>query len=85
MPLMTVIFGDLTNAFGGFGSPGAPGVGLLTAGEFNSEVSQLALKFVYLGIGVLAASCLGTLFWTLSGERISRRIRGYSCERPGLM
>jgi ATP-binding cassette subfamily B (MDR/TAP) protein 1 len=77
MPLMTVIFGNLTNVFGGFGSPGSTSVPSLTASEFNSEVSHFALQFVYLGIGVLVASFLGVLSWTLSGERISRRIRGY--------
>jgi len=77
MPLMTVIFGNLTNAIGGFTSPGSLTLGSLPSGSgLTSQVSHLALEFVYLGIGVLAASFLGTFSWTLSGERISRRIRG---------
>jgi len=75
---MTVIFGNLTNVFGGFGSPGSTTVtSVPSVSDFNSQVSHFALQFVYLGIGVLAASFLGVLFWTLSGERISRRIRAY--------
>jgi len=75
---MTVVFGNLTNVFGGFGSPGATTVqSIPSASEFNSEVRKNALYFVYIGIGVLITSFIGTLFWTLSGERISRRIRGY--------
>jgi ATP-binding cassette, subfamily B (MDR/TAP), member 1 len=77
MPLMTIIFGNVTNVFGGFGSPnGAVVSPILSVGEFNSQVSKYALDFVYIGIGVMMASFVGTLCWTLSGERISRRIRG---------
>jgi len=77
MPLMTVIFGNLTNALGGFTSPGSLTIGALPSGSgLTSHVSHLALDFVYLGIGVMAASFFGTFCWTLSGERISRRIRG---------
>lgn len=75
---MTVIFGNLTNVFGGFGSPGSETVDEIpSASVFNSKVTHFALQFVYLGLGVLIASFLGTYLWTLTGERISRRIRGY--------
>ena len=77
MPLMTVVFGNLTNVFGGFGSPSGAAVQPVSADEFQSQVSKNALYFVYLGIGVMGASFIGTLCWTVSGERISRRIRGY--------
>jgi ABC transporter transmembrane region len=77
IPLMTIIFGNLTNVFGGFGSGGAPtSTPPLSVDEFNSQVSHNALLFVYLGIGIVAASYAGTFSWTLSGERVSRRIRG---------
>jgi hypothetical protein len=75
---MTIIFGDLTNIFSAYGSPtSATGMTIPDASEFNSKITHSALQFVYLGIGVLGASFLGTFFWALSGERISRRIRGY--------
>jgi ATP-binding cassette, subfamily B (MDR/TAP), member 1 len=75
---MVIVFGNLTNVFGGISSPGSPTVeNVPTVDDFNSQVSKLALDFVYIGIGVLVAAFVGTLFWTLSGERISRRIRGY--------
>lgn len=78
LPLMVVIFGNLTNVFGGLATPGSPTVeNIPSIADFNSQVSKLALDFVYIGIGILLASFLGTVFWTLSGERISRRIRGY--------
>ena len=77
MPLMATVFGDLTNAFGGL-QPGAPGIAPIpTEDAFNSQVSKFALRFVYIGIGVLATMFFGSLSWTISGERISRRIRGY--------
>ena len=79
---MTVIFGNLTNVFGGFGSPGSTTVtNVPTVSVFNSLVTKFALQFVGLGIAVLVASFVGMFFWTFSGERISRRIRGYHYSR----
>jgi hypothetical protein len=72
MPLMVVIFGNLTNTFGDVVNPDS-----FDPSSFTSQVSHYALQFVYLGIGVLAASFLGVFLWTVTGERISRRIRGY--------
>jgi ATP-binding cassette subfamily B (MDR/TAP) protein 1 len=77
LPLMIVVFGSITSVFGGFGSPnGAVVTPIVSVSEFDSLVSKYALDFVYIGIGVMAASFAGTLCWTLSGERISRRLRG---------
>jgi hypothetical protein len=77
MPLMVVVFGDLTNTFGAL-QPGAPGIATITTmDDFNSQISASALNFVYIGVGVFATTFFGSWFWTLSGERISRRIRGY--------
>jgi hypothetical protein len=73
---MVIVFGTLTNEFGGFTSQGdSTSSGIALAAAFHSVVVSSALKFVYIGIGVFASSFLGTLCWTLSGERISRRIR----------
>lgn len=77
MPLMAVVFGDLLNTFGGL-QPGAPGiVAIPTEDAFNRQISRLCLDFVYIGIGILVAMFFGSLSWTISGERISRRIRKY--------
>jgi len=75
---MVVIFGNLTNAFGGIANPGSSTVtSINSASDFTRQVSHLALQFVYLGLSVLAASFLGVYLWTVTGERVSRRIRGY--------
>jgi uncharacterized membrane protein YjjB (DUF3815 family) len=75
---MTVIFGNLTNVLGGFTNPGSLTIGnVLPPSGLTGQVVHYTLQFVYLGIGVFAASFLGTFFWTLSGERISRRLRRY--------
>jgi threonine/homoserine/homoserine lactone efflux protein len=82
---MTVIFGNLTNVFGGFSSPGSTTVTNVSGvSDFKSLVTKFAVQFVLLGVGVLVSSFLGMFFWTLSGERISRRIRGYHHSRVEL-
>jgi len=74
---MVVVFGNLTNAFGGISNPGSSTVTTIhSASDFTSQVSHFALQFVYLGLSVLAASFLGVYLWTVTGERVSRRIRG---------
>ena len=77
MPLMAIVFGNYTNILGGL-QPGAPGIPTITTvAEFNSKISKNSLQFVYIGIGVLVTMFFGSLSWTISGDRISRRIRGY--------
>ncbi|XP_077250942.1 ABC transporter B family member 9-like [Tasmannia lanceolata] len=64
MPLMTVIFGQLINAFG--------------SSDMNQvvhEVSMVALKFVYLAVGSGVASFLQVSSWMVTGERQAARIR----------
>ena len=74
---MAVVFGNLTNTYGGL-QPGTPGVATLQSAEaFNNRISNLCLDFVYIGIGVFATTFFSTLSWVISGERISRRIRMY--------
>ncbi|ESQ39344.1 hypothetical protein EUTSA_v10001285mg [Eutrema salsugineum] len=64
-PIMTVLFGDLVDAFG--------------QNQANSnvtdKVSKVALKFVWLGIGTFAAAFLQLSGWMISGERQAARIR----------
>ncbi|KOM33360.1 hypothetical protein LR48_Vigan01g291600 [Vigna angularis] len=66
MPLMTLIFGSMINAFGGSS----------TTAEVVDEVSKVSLKFVYLAVGTFAASLLQLACWMITGERQAARIRG---------
>ncbi|KAL8468366.1 hypothetical protein ACS0TY_031549 [Phlomoides rotata] len=64
-PLMTLIFGQLINSFGG-----------TDRSHVVHEVSKVSLKLVYLGIGAGIGSLLQMLCWMVSGERQAARIRG---------
>lgn len=70
MPLMTILFGDLVNAFGN--------------NQNNSDVvtvvSKVSLKFVYLAIGAGVAATLQVACWMVTGERQAARIRGLYLE-----
>ncbi|KAJ3695665.1 hypothetical protein LUZ60_001042 [Juncus effusus] len=63
-PMMTFIFGNVVDAFGG--------------GTMNSvlrRVTKVILNFVYLGIASGVASLLSVTCWTITGERQAARIR----------
>ncbi|XLR28358.1 hypothetical protein S83_056258 [Arachis hypogaea] len=64
-PLMTVVFGNLIDAFGGTSN----------SQKVVHDVSKLALKFVYLALGSFAGSFLQVSCWIVSGERQCARIR----------
>ncbi|KAF7837631.1 ABC transporter B family member 11-like [Senna tora] len=66
MPLMTVIFGDMINAFGSS----------TDTKEVVHLVSKVSLKFVYLAVGAFVASFLQVTCWMVTGERQAARIRG---------
>ncbi|XP_057415709.1 ABC transporter B family member 11-like [Lotus japonicus] len=66
MPVMTLIFGNMINAFGS----------TTNSKEVVDEVSKVSLKFVYLGAGTFIASLLQSTCWMISGERQAARIRG---------
>ncbi|XP_010999324.1 PREDICTED: ABC transporter B family member 4-like [Populus euphratica] len=66
MPTMTIIFGQLVNAFGSTST---------NIEEVTHEVSQVALKFVYLGLGAMVAAFLQVSCWMVTGERQATRIR----------
>ncbi|KAG6497791.1 hypothetical protein ZIOFF_045697 [Zingiber officinale] len=61
MPLMTIVFGELINAFG--------------SSDKDSIVREVVVKFIYLGAGAAAASFLQVACWMVSGERQAARIR----------
>ncbi|CAI9110011.1 OLC1v1009967C1 [Oldenlandia corymbosa var. corymbosa] len=65
LPLMTILFGQLTDSFGQ----------TTTSGDVVKEVSKVSLKFVYLALGAGAAAFLQVSCWTITGERQGARIR----------
>ncbi|EOA26469.1 hypothetical protein CARUB_v10022518mg [Capsella rubella] len=62
-PIMTLLFGDLIDAFG------------QNQTDTTDKVSKIALKFVWLGIGTFVAAFLQLSGWMISGERQAARIR----------
>ncbi|XP_022937696.1 ABC transporter B family member 21-like isoform X1 [Cucurbita moschata] len=66
LPLMTILFGELTNSFG--------------INQRNTDivkaVSKVSLKFVYLAIGCGVAAFIQVSSWMVTGERQASRIRG---------
>ncbi|XP_027350636.1 ABC transporter B family member 11-like isoform X2 [Abrus precatorius] len=65
MPLMTLLFGQMIDSFGN--NQFSP--------DIVKEVSKVALKFVYLGIGTGVAAFLQVACWMVTGERQAARIR----------
>ncbi|KAG6544499.1 hypothetical protein Mapa_014137 [Marchantia paleacea] len=65
-PLMTLVFGQLINAFG---------QNVTNTKELVSEVAAVALRFVYIGIGSAIAAYIEVAFWIIAGERQAARIR----------
>ncbi|XP_008776904.2 ABC transporter B family member 9-like isoform X2 [Phoenix dactylifera] len=65
MPIMTIVFGELVDAFGGN-----------NRAMVVEKVSKVVLKFVYLGVAAGVAAFLQVSCWTVSGERQAARIRG---------
>ncbi|RLN22263.1 ABC transporter B family member 4-like [Panicum miliaceum] len=64
-PIMTVIFGQVTDAFGGS----------VAVGDVLHRVNKAVLNFVYLGIATAVVSFLQVSCWTMTGERQATRIR----------
>ncbi|KAL8150337.1 hypothetical protein V2J09_020145 [Rumex salicifolius] len=65
MPIMTIIFGEIIDAFGQ----------TQDVKRIVHVVSAVALKFVYLAIGVSVGASLQVVCWMITGERQSARIR----------
>ncbi|KAM0827530.1 hypothetical protein ACQ4PT_068146 [Festuca glaucescens] len=65
MPLMTVLFGNLVDAFGG----------ALSIHQVVNRVSLVSLDFIYLAFGSALASFVQVTCWMITGERQAARIR----------
>lgn len=69
MPLMTIIFGELTGTFTGFFQ------GTVDGAQFTEELNQFTLYFVYLGIGEFVTIYIATAGFIYTGEHIAQKIR----------
>ncbi|KIW09268.1 hypothetical protein, variant [Verruconis gallopava] len=69
MPLMTVVFGNLTGLFSNYFN------GKSTYNEFVGELSHLVLYFVYLAIGEWVTTYIATLGFIYVGEHCTQKIR----------
>lgn len=65
LPFMTVLFGNLIDAFGG----------ALSVHDVVSRVSMVSLDFVYLAMASAVASFVQVTCWMITGERQAARIR----------
>ncbi|GJN89350.1 hypothetical protein Rhopal_002330-T1 [Rhodotorula paludigena] len=83
-PLETIIFGNLTHSMTDYGTrqieaqSGTPeALAALEAAKsaIYDDVNHLAKYLVYLGIAVLGAVYIANASWTITGQRITRRIR----------
>ncbi|KAI9782007.1 MAG: GTPase-activating protein [Peltula sp. TS41687] len=69
MPLMTVVFGNLTSTFQDYS------LGTSDLSSFNDSLSSSTLNFVYLAIGEFVTIYVATAGWIYVGEHIARSIR----------
>ena len=69
MPLMTIIFGQLSGLFQNFFQ------GLTSEAYFNSELSRFTLYFLYLAIGEFVTIYICTVGFIYTGEHVTQKIR----------
>ncbi|KAL5220324.1 hypothetical protein ABZP36_025037 [Zizania latifolia] len=65
LPFMTVLFGNLIDAFGG----------ALSIHDVVNRVSMVSLEFIYLAVAAAVASFVQVTCWMITGERQAARIR----------
>ncbi|CAO2192855.1 unnamed protein product [Urochloa humidicola] len=65
MPFMTVLFGNLIDAFGG----------AMSIHDVVERVSNVSLQFIYLALASAVASFVQVTCWMITGERQAARIR----------
>lgn len=69
LPLMTVIFGNLTGQFNAYAQ------GTIPRSEFNHTINHMVLYFIYLGIAEFVTIYISTVGFIYTGEHISGKIR----------
>ena len=73
---MSIIFGNLANAFVGFGTAVESGVGIDDAAAHFRHVASLdATYLVYIGLGMFVCTFTYMYTWVYTGEMTSKRIR----------
>lgn len=75
LPLMTLVFGAMVNAFNKWGQVDANGNPLLTPQSFRHTINKNALWFVYLFIGKFVLVYLHTTCFTIAAVRMTRGLR----------
>ena len=70
LPLMTVIFGQLTGSIGNFSSGNSEDLS-----SFSDTVNHLTLYFVYLAIGEFVTIYIATVGFIYAGEHMAAKIR----------
>lgn len=70
LPLMTVVFGQLTGSIGNFSSGNAADLS-----DFSDTVNHLTLYFIYLAIGEFVTIYISTVGFIYSGEHMAAKIR----------
>jgi ATP-binding cassette subfamily B (MDR/TAP) protein 1 len=70
LPLMTVVFGQLTGSIGNFSSGNSDDLS-----SFGDTVNHLTLYFVYLAIGEFVTIYIATVGFIYAGEHIAAKIR----------
>nr|AID66618.1 P-glycoprotein [Anadara sativa] len=77
-PLLSLVFGEVTNTFingpGGTNS-NASAQPNMTIDEFNDQMTESALRYIYIGSGVFVATYLQIACWTSACERQIFKIR----------
>lgn len=69
MPLMTIVFGDLSNTLGGYSAR------LISDQDFQQEIASKVLLFVYLAIGTCLTTYGYVATFTWTSENCAYRLR----------
>ncbi|XP_073438022.1 ATP-dependent translocase ABCB1 [Dendrobates tinctorius] len=75
LPLMMLVFGDMTDSFVDFGKNMTHEEMIEAANQFQEEMTTYAYYYSGLGFGVLLAGYIQVSFWTLAGGRQIKKIR----------
>jgi ATP-binding cassette subfamily B (MDR/TAP) protein 1 len=81
LPLMTIVFGQLTGTFNGFFQ------GTTSPAELSHTIAHMVLYFLYLGIAEFVTVYISTVGFIYTGEHISGKLRAHylqACMRQNI-